>query len=443
MLAFSTLNFQFSILNSQFLIFPCIILSFLISFQLFQILIKIKALARKTYKQIALPEKIFRECDVMLKHATSKGLAVPPALVRDFVTIHSRTDELAPLKVRHQDFLSSEKTDFSDMDINVMSNVHFELSRIVAPATPYTLLFLQTDAANSFGRFQIFGSAPLLRRMLFIAISCLLILLSFAYIPGGREMIEGPLLANQESALLLAVMFRLAAAGLGASFYALYKAKKYVANNTFNPSYEGTYWTEFVLGLMAGLIFSTLLDGQNTGASVGGTVMMGKIAVALLGGFSSTVVYEFMNRTVTSLSSIFKPDVSKVLEVEVKNIRADVENVFAQKKQTILNHLSDLQSDIFSGDFNKDGIGARIKGLIGDLTETDNTGYVPQTTKVVNRPKPTPNPTNPNIPDDVPTEGNVEINIDDVDPMSVSAIHADDLNEATEDEYVSIFDTRA
>lgn len=389
------------------------------------------ARAKKVYQPIGLPEKIFRECDVMLKHATSKGLSVPPALVRDYMSIYNRTEDLGKLRLRHSMFFSYQNIQFSELDLTKLSNIHTELARIVAPATPFTLLFVQTDSVG-YGRFQVFGSVPLIRRMLFMTILCLLILVSFAFLPNGRALIENALLDNKHLDLVLAVLFRLAAAGMGASFFALYKAKKYVANNTFDPSYEATYWTEFILGLMAGLIFSTFLDNQDVGSSFGATLMMGKIAVALLGGFSSTVVYEFLNKTVNALASIFKPDVSAVLETEIKSVKADIENSFAQKKQTVLNHLADLQSDIFSGKFSKDDIGGRVKNMMDDLIDGDNQGYTPQV-----------KPVHPNIPTNIPTSGDIDINIEDIEPMSVAAIHPDDINEASEDEYVSIFDTRA
>jgi hypothetical protein len=323
-----------------------------------------------------------------------------------------------------------------------LTNIHTELSRTVAPATPFTLLFLQTDAENSFGSFRLFGSVPLLRRLLLMAIFCLLIMLSFAFIPASPDIIGNPLFSNEGINLVLAVLFRLAAAGMGASFFALYKAKGYVSNKTFDPDYESTYWTEFFLGLLSGLIFSTLLDGQssavgeslNTITSGSDGTMLGKIVLALLGGFSSTVVYEFLNKTVQALASIFKADPKKIIDAEVKNIRSNIENSFSKKRQTILSHLSDLQSDIFTGDFSKEGMGDRVRQLIDDLTDSDDQGYLPSDNKPREKPK---------IPEHIPSATDVNVNVDELDPMSVAFIHEDDLLEADDQEYIDVFDTRA
>lgn len=376
----------------------------------------------------------------MLRYASSKGLSVSSILVRDFAKISNHKGSLGKLKNKQKNFLSAEDLDFSEMDMANLTNIHSELSRTVAPATPFTLLFLQTDAENSFGSFRVFGSVPLLRRLLLMAIFCLLAMLSYAFIPDAPAIIGNPLLSNEGVNLVLAVVFRLAAAGMGASFFALYKAKGYVANKTFDPDYEGTYWTEFFLGLLAGLIFSTLLDGQSSavGESLNAVssgsegTMLGKIVLALLGGFSSTVVYEFLNKTVQALASIFKADPKKVIDSEVRNIRANIENSFAKKRQTVLSHLSELQSDIFTGDFSKEGMSERVRNLMDDLTDGDDQGYYPQDDKPRERPK---------IPEHIPSAA--DINVEDIDPRSVSHIHQDDLLEADEQEYIDIFDTRA
>ena len=53
--------------------------------------------------------------------------------------------------------------------------------------------------------------------------------------------------------LLYNLLFLIAAAGLGASFQALFQANRYVVAGTFDPKYESSYWIRFVLGLIAGL----------------------------------------------------------------------------------------------------------------------------------------------------------------------------------------------
>ena len=405
-------------------------------------------MARKVYRQMSLAERVFRHCDVMLKHASAKGLPVSAGILSDFAGIQSKTAPLESLKIRNSKFRSCQNFEFSIEDWNKLGQIQNELTRIVSPATPFTLLYVETDADKNWSGVQVFGSVPLVRRMMFMALMSLAILLSFAFIPNGNEIINTPLLGNKEYDLLFAVFFRLAAAGLGASFYALYKVKNYVGNYTFDPGYESTYWTEFVLGLMSGLIFSTLLDGQDLEALGSSGKMMSTIVVALIGGFASNVVYEFMNSMANALASVFKPDMKKVIAVEIDKAKASANTIIADKKQTLINHLTGLQSDIFTGKFSQDDISSRLNGLVKDLTTLEKTStYTPSnnTTNTNTNTNSNENTSNPrvNIPKDIPSANDVNVRIDDIHPMSVSAIHEDDLNEATEEEYIDIFDTRA
>lgn len=55
------------------------------------------------------------------------------------------------------------------------------------------------------------------------------------------------------------IKYYLAAAGLGVSFAALYKANTFIANGTFDPTYHASYWIRFFLGLIAGLILAIMV----------------------------------------------------------------------------------------------------------------------------------------------------------------------------------------
>lgn len=386
-------------------------------------------MASKKYKIISLEEQTLRECDVMLKHASSMGRTFSPSLISKYQNVANKVGELSKLKVKHDTFLSNQEIKLSLTDVEQLHSVHNDLSSLVSPATPYTLLFMQTDSQNGLGLFRMFGSVPLVRRMFFVTFLCLGIMLGFSFLDNATELITNPLLSNERENILLAVLFRLSAAGIGASFYLLYKAKSYIGNNTYHPRFEETYWYEFGMGLMSGLIFSTFFDGQNIEiGAVANSEAMNKILIALLGGFSTSVVYEFLTRMVNAMASVFKPDVTKVFDLEKEKLQNKFEQVIADKKQTVLSHLTDLQADVFNGDFSKEGIGERLRDLVQDLSDT---GAIPATTRKVV------------IPKDIPSSNDVKIDIENIDPLKYEAIHPDDINEATEEEYVTIFDTRA
>ena len=394
-------------------------------------------MAKKRYTKLSFGEQLIRECDAMMKHAASQGRPFASTLVRDYQYICNRTGELPALKVSQGSFKSNDNISVSASDTQRLQEIHSQLSTTVSPATPSTLLLMETDKENTWGFFRMFGAVPLERRMLFMAFLCLGCLLSFAFIEGASEMITNDLLDNKSWSLVFAVLFRLAAAGIGVSFYLLYKAKECIGNNTYMPKYEGTYWRDFGLGLLSGLILVTFFDGRldeaDQIANIQSGPAMAVILIAMLGGFATSVVYEFLMRLVNALTSIFKPDIGKVLAIEKQKLQNNINDKVNSTKQNVVNHLFDLQSDIFNGDFSKEDIGGRLKDLIGDIT--DGGGKVTED-----------NPRPVNIPKNIPTMSDTKTFVDNMDAneyLKYEAIHEDDLNEATEEEYIDVFDTRA
>ena len=105
--------------------------------------------------------------------------------------------------------------------------------------------------------------------------------------------------ANHGLPLLLNEAFLFSAAGMGASFAALFTATRYIQEGTYDPTYEVSYWTRFILGLMAGMILAVLIplnsnapQGQNATMTIN---IFAKPLLALLGGFSASLVYRILN----------------------------------------------------------------------------------------------------------------------------------------------------
>ena len=98
--------------------------------------------------------------------------------------------------------------------------------------------------------------------------------------------------------------FLLSAAGVGATFQALFTAQRYVADSNYDPRYDGSYWILIALGLVAGLLLSVLVPIQMSSAS---SPSMAKPLLALIGGFSSGLVYRILQRLVDTVDSLFQP----------------------------------------------------------------------------------------------------------------------------------------
>src|SRR5438270_13746307 len=105
-------------------------------------------------------------------------------------------------------------------------------------------------------------------------------------------------------------MHLISAAGLGACFYALFKARRFITNGTYDPKYEPTYWVRFILGITAGTLLALLIP---VGGSAG-SVELTKPLLALLGGFSAEAVYRILLRMVETLETLVQGSDQQAIE---------------------------------------------------------------------------------------------------------------------------------
>jgi hypothetical protein len=102
---------------------------------------------------------------------------------------------------------------------------------------------------------------------------------------------------------LVVLAFLLSAAGIGATFQALFTAQRFVSDSNYDPRHDGSYWILIGLGLVAGLLLSVLLPLEMSSAS---SPSMAKPLLALLGGFSAGLVYRILQRLVDTVDSLFQ-----------------------------------------------------------------------------------------------------------------------------------------
>ena len=103
--------------------------------------------------------------------------------------------------------------------------------------------------------------------------------------------------------LLLNLLFLLTAAALGACFAALFQANRFIAEGTFDPKYESSYWIRVILGLIAGLLLSHMVPLTNDDIS---KLSVTKPMLALLGGFSAAMVYRIISRLIEAVESLVR-----------------------------------------------------------------------------------------------------------------------------------------
>lgn len=215
---------------------------------------------------INITEHLRQECEAMAKHALESGNSLPASIVQ---TLHK--------------FNRLEENGYADEDLEKLTAAHTQLVKIVTPARPETLLLLAAEnKQNVFSR--TLGPVPLIRQL---TVTAVVLLTAFAIMT-----IWGPSRAHD-------IAYHLIAAGLGGTFFGLYKANRYIVNNTFDPTYAFSYWIRITLGLIAGLILATIIFPN--GAESSGTLPLTPALIALLGGFSADVLYRILARLVEVL----------------------------------------------------------------------------------------------------------------------------------------------
>ncbi len=213
-----------------------------------------------------ITDHIRQECDAMAKHALESGNSLPASIVQTL----DRFNRL-------------EANSHTNEDLEHLTAAHKYLVQIVAPARPETLLLLATEDKQNW-LCRTLGPVPLIRQL---TVTAVILLAAFATIT-----ILGP-------GKVYDMAYYLIAAGLGGTFFGLYKANRYIVANTFDPTYAFSYWIRITLGLIAGLILATLIFPN--GAAGNGTLSLTPALIALMGGYSADVLYRILARLVEVL----------------------------------------------------------------------------------------------------------------------------------------------
>ena len=247
----------------------------------------------------------------MATYALASGLKVPEAVVQALAVAalqgSSAEAKLTAANGRDLSARNREPRDdaapqnWLESSIRQLAFAHNRLVDIVAPATPRSILFLQTSTQQA-GPWGFLGKVPFVRRVMYAAILFLLAVILIRVSPSANIVSQdGNSMAASGWPLLLQELFFIAAAGLGASFAVLFEVNRHTLKAAFDPVSEPFYWTRFALGLIAGVMLAALVP---TDASKHIHHGVAKPTLALLGGFSASVVYRvlvYLRNTIESL----------------------------------------------------------------------------------------------------------------------------------------------
>jgi len=264
--------------------------------------------------RLNIRELLFQECRSMVEYAFANGLPVP-------IEVAKTIDELNPTASTPKELDEISEQPNPNLDSLVIA--HQTLSALVKPALPRTILLLETEhRSNHFWNFL--GPVPIIRQMMIASLMSLLLFVAFAY-SADVTVGAGNILSTHGMPLLKNLCFYLAAAGLGASFAALYKANSYITKGTFNPTYHASYWIRFSLGIISGLVLSVMVSESalNTPTEIPAIPSTDLIdhqflrpMLAMLGGFSADLLYTILSRLVETVESLFRGSAKNLLAMQ-------------------------------------------------------------------------------------------------------------------------------
>ena len=263
-------------------------------------------------------KQIVEESHSMLKHALSQGLKVPVGIAENLYNLRNK-------------FLKAEEAEFAleTTEIKELAAIHQSLARTIEPATPNTINLLYSDAANN-KIFRFLGPVPLVRQLSFVSIFLLIVLLLLASSQhvNSASIIRG-FFESSGTELLITQAFLLCCAGLGAAFSGLFTANRYIAQGTYDPKYDSSYWSSLILGFMAGTIIVELLPTELFKADGSELASFGKPTFALLGGFAANMLYRLLKRLVDTFEHFIRGERGAIEEA---NARA--EQALRSEKET-------------------------------------------------------------------------------------------------------------
>src|ERR1700741_3580171 len=272
----------------------------------------------------SMREQILRESIEMIRFAFASGKSGPTSV--------GETVE------RYQ----SHPIDVPNLDAGALVLAHSRLTKIVAPATPRSIVLL-ADESTAGGRWSFLGPVGLVRRLMVVAITSVLvfILISLSKLVNVDEGVTVTNTAGFE--LLVNELFWLAAAAVGASFAMLFEVNDFIVRCTYDPKYEPSYWIKLLLGVMAGFILVMLVPIKHDPQAA---LELARPTIAMLGGYSASAVYRILSRLVETVESLFRGNAKDLIAEREQSAAARAAEESSRTRVTLAGRVVDLPPEV-------------------------------------------------------------------------------------------------
>lgn len=312
-------------------------------------------MSEKKQNFLPLRDRIMRETRAMVEHAQANGKHIPPA-------VSQMLEKLELQKALQYDpdnmELNMRAANYAAMGVETEADImaqltmaHNTMSGIVAPATPESVLLLKKER-DSAGWLKAFGRVGMVRQMSFITLVCILLFLGlFMSDLVDSASINGNILDYAWDKFLLNQLFLLSMAAMGAGFYNLFEAYKYLTEGTFDTKYTSVYWIRFTLGIVSGIMLSQFIFNTGTletntandtmnAAQTAGVNIFFKPLLAFLGGFSARVVYRVLSRLVEALETFIDGSAKDILDAREEMARMKLDQALSKAQQGFMDQSS-------------------------------------------------------------------------------------------------------
>lgn len=265
-------------------------------------------------------EQMARECESMAQLALSTGRTIPVEVVERLDQALSAPDAPAAPATpgrRSSDAAAREEATIGTAPVAEISPLaslsvaHAALAQIISPARPEAVLLTANERATHPLRYAL-GPLPIVRQMLGLAILSLLALLGIVLSEEVNVVnMSKTMLTLTGYPLFLKEAWLVSAASLGSCFQNLHRINVVISDGTYDPKFQSTYWTRWVMGVISGIILAQLvyvflLRGPSTTEAPAVSATIGQPLLALLGGYSGDLVHGILSHAIDTVAGFFR-----------------------------------------------------------------------------------------------------------------------------------------
>ncbi len=302
------------------------------------------------------------EVEAMANYALSSGSEVPVSLLE---SLQAMVEEDASLGSSQEHSAGSYRE--SAAQLGELGRIHHALARVVHPASPRSILLLDRERRRPWW-IRALGPVPVIRGLIIAGLIFVAAWIGLSLTSAADGSVDWQ--NEQGIRLLIEELHLLAAAGVGAAFAGLFLASRHVTRGTYDPKYASSYWIRLVLGVVAGMILALLVPLQ--GDALGN---IGTPVLAMIGGFSVSVVYRILKRLVSAVETLVGGDLDGHSAADIERTRGREERL--QERIRLGKELMDVRELLTARDGTDglDRLDRTIADLIGPIAPHKDSGH--------------------------------------------------------------------